>query len=181
MDDGGGTVLGIIAVVVTALITSIGTLVASRWATRNERERLRQELRAIAGTERQQLADEAEKARKRANEVDEELERVRDERRALADEFAVFRIASREAAAEKEDNHRQALQDRESLHRRALDETDAGKRELTLQLGHVNRQLEECSREMARSRAENERLADLVRAQATVIAEYRARHPDPQV
>lgn len=170
---------GIFGAVLAALIASVGTLIASRWANRNERERLRQEMVAIAGTERRNLAEEAEKARARANEVDGELERVRDERRAMADEFASFRIASREAAAEKESAHRAALLDRESVHRRASDEAEAARRELALQIQRVEGQLEECQRELQRSRLENERLGDLVRAQSSIIAEYQARNPSP--
>ena len=178
MGDGGG-VWGILAVILTALIASGGTLVASRWANRNERIRLRQEMVAIGGTERQMLAEEAQKARARANEVDEELEKVRDERRALADQFAEFKISTREAAAEKESTHRAALLEREALHRRAMDAAEANKRELALQLQRVEGQLDECNREISRVRAEGERMSDLVRAQAVVIAEYRARHPEP--
>lgn len=171
----GDVFWSVMGAILAAAIASIGTLVASRWATRNERIRLRQELMALGGTERRELAEEAQKARARANEVDEELEKVRDERRALADQFAEFKITTREAAAEKDAAHRQAMLDREVVHRRAMDEAESAKRELTLQLQRADGQLEECGRELTRSRLEHERLGDLVRAQATVIAEFRAR------
>lgn len=172
----GDALLGVIGAIVAAVIASVATLFASRWATKNERIRLRQELLALGGTERAALAEEAQKARARANEVDAELERVRDERRALADEFATFRIASREAAAEKDSAHRAALLDRENIHRQAMMQAEQARRELQVQLQRVEAQLEECGRELTRSRLEHERLGDLVRAQSTVIAEYQARH-----
>lgn len=180
MDDVSSVWVSLVGIILTAVIASGGTLLASRWATRNERQRLRQEMIDITGNDRQRLVDETDRARRRANEVDAELEKVRDERRAMADEFATFRIASREALAEKETVHRQAMLDREVLHRQAMEEKEVARRELALQLQRAEGQLEECGRELNRSRQENERLGDLVRAQATVIAEYRARHPDPQ-
>lgn len=160
--------LGALAVVLAAALASAGTVLGSRWSHRNERTRLRSELITILGHDRDSLAEAAEKARARANEVDAELERVRDERRAIADEYAAAKIAHREAMAEKEELMRAALQER-----------DSQRRQLEVTLGDVRAQMAEIERELHRSRDEVTRRGDMISAQAQVIAQLRAQAPPP--
>lgn len=155
-----------LGVVLAAALASGGTVLGSRWSHRNERSRLRNELVTILGHDRDSLAEAAAKARARANEVDEELEKVRDERRQMADELAEARIAHREALAEMNDQRRAALEER-----------DSQRRQIEVTLADVRRQLAETERELIRSRDEVTRRGQMIEAQATVIAEYRARYP----
>lgn len=155
---------GALGVVIAAVLASLGTVIGSRWSHRNERTRLRNELVTILGHDRDSLAEAAEKARARANEVDAELERVRDERRQIADEYAAAKIVHREALAEKEEQMRASLSER-----------DAQRRQVEVALADVRRQLEETERELHRSRDEVTRRGDMINAQASVIAELRAR------
>lgn len=155
---------GALGVVIAAILASVGTVLGSRWSHRNERTRLRNELVTILGHDRDSLADAAEKARSRANEVDAELERVRDERRQIADEYAAAKIVHREALAEKDQQMRDALQER-----------DAQRRQLEVTLADVRAQMAELERELHRSRDEVTRRGDMINAQAQVIAQLRAQ------
>ena len=154
-------VLGVIA---AAALASFGTLLAARWSNRNEQVRLRNELVTILGNDRTSLNEAAENARKRANEVDAELEQVRDQRRQTMDELAATKIAHREAIAEMTSNHRAALEER-----------DSQRRQVEITLADVRRQLGETERELARCRDEVTRRGNMIDAQASVIAELRAR------
>lgn len=168
-DDGGiSPWIGLVGILAAALIAAGGTVVGSRWASRNERTRLRQELVTITGTDRERLAAELDRVRTRANEVDEELESVRDERRALADEYAQAKIVHREALAEQSANHREALLDK-----------DTAQRALELQLREVRGQLDDVTRELATCRMELNRRGDMIQAQGQIIAEWQVRYNIP--
>jgi chromosome segregation ATPase len=156
--------LAALGVIIAAALASIGTLAAARWSHRNEQVRLRNELVTILGHDRDSLSEAAEKARARANEVDSELELVRDQRRATMDELAATKIAHREAVAEMTANHRTALEER-----------DSQRRQVEATLSDVRRQLAETERELARCRDEVTRRGNMIDAQASVIAELRAR------
>lgn len=153
-----------LGVILAAIVASAGTLFAARWSHRNEQVRLRNELVSILGHDRDNLSQDADQARARAREVDEELEKVRDERRAMADELAGAKIAHREALAELVSNHRVALEER-----------DSQRRQVELSLADVRRQLAETERELARCRDEVTRRGNMIEAQSQVIAELRAR------
>lgn len=157
-----------IGVIVAAVLASAGTVLGSRWSHRNERSRMRNELVTILGADRNALSEAAEKARIRANEVDEELEKVRDDRRAMADELATVKIA-----------HREALADLVAQHRSALEERDSQRRQVEVTLADVRRQMQEIERELIRSRDEVTRRGDLINAQAQVIAQLRAQGVPP--
>ncbi len=180
MDEVGGG-WSVLAIIAAAIIAAAATAVTSRWANRNERIRLRQELIEIRGGDRQRLTDELEKVRARANEVDAELEKVRDERRTTADEYAAARIAHREALADQLTAHRQSLAEREVEHRQALAERDSQQRELGLTLQQVQGQLDTCSRELASVQQELTNRGEMIRAQGQIIADYRARYPDLRI
>lgn len=154
-------VLGVIA---ASALASFGTLMAARWSNRNEQVRLRNELVSILGNDRTSLNDAAETARKRANEVDAELEQVRDQRRQTMDELAATKIA-----------HREALAEMSAAHRTALEERDSQRRQVEITLTDVRRQLGETERELARCRDEVTRRGNMIDAQANVIAEMRVR------
>lgn len=160
--------LAALGVIVAAALASAGTLAGARWSNRNEQVRLRNELVTILGNDRTSLNEAAENARKRANEVDAELEQVRDQRRQMADELAAAKIA-----------HREAVADMVSQHRAALDERDTQRRQVELTLSDVRRQLSETERELARCRDEVTRRGNMIDAQASVIAELRARLGPP--
>lgn len=156
--------LAAFGVIAAAALASFGTLLAARWSNRNEQVRLRNELVTILGNDRTSLNDAAENARKRANEVDAELEQVRDQRRQTMDELAATKIAHREAVAEMVAQHRTALEER-----------DSQRRQVEITLADVRRQLGETERELARCRDEVTRRGNMIDAQASVIAELRAR------
>lgn len=176
-DDSGISVwVGLAGIIIAAVIAAGGTVLGSRWASRNERTRLRQELVTITGTDRERLAAELDRVRARANEVDEELESVRDERRALADEYAQAKIEHRIAIAEKDETQREALAEKERLHRAAMLDKDTAYRSLELQLQAAQNQLAESQQEMSRCRMELNRRGDMIQAQGQIIEDWRVRY-----
>lgn len=179
MDEAGvGPGWAIFGVIVAAAIAALATAMAARWATRNERVRLRQELISITGGERERLATELDRVRTRANEVDEELEKVRDERRLIADEYAAAKIAHREAIADKDAAARESLAAARQAQYEVLASKEAQERALGLQLQQMQNQMEACDREMTAVRAELERRTNMIQAQSQIIADFQARNRD---